>query len=433
MKRRDGLSVFEEGENFSGAERQGLAEASISTVAASYMPPRFARDAVVSAAESVTQRKPKLPEGLKEVEALPPHLIVWWRSKDGADDGRADITTLPLLPKHEQQNVSQVIERQVRRGARILYNLTGRLPVIEGSWGYATPEQRVVEGRSAGGPSNRHGHLHLLDFDPNDGNVEFQNNLDASDRLNHYAPWNALIHRSFSQPLGRVISEYFGDCLRDTDVEVEPFSETMCFDDGRTAYNDGYDLTFRSPISFDEVFSALTGLNEKFDSFYRDIGKLYELAFKHGAHFSEAQAAIEAQALHVGFGENEAMEFADFALKVRPTYSQLLKWQSELDASSEDYTRVTDMVERYERCRKWLGQATRSLAGTLLKDTLASPDEGHEPISAWPVHISGVYVVKKYDMNSGDLQVHQLRVIPLIGTNETAERIRGGIFKRSRG
>ncbi|HSX28473.1 MAG TPA: hypothetical protein VLF60_03430 [Candidatus Saccharimonadales bacterium] len=284
MERTDGLGVFEEGAIFSGSEGRGPIEACITSVASPYAPPRIPREVFLNASETILGSRPVLPEGMADIPELPAHLIVWWRNKDWDDDGQAGILRLAEESSQtERDDFRVVIEKQVTRAASIVHQASGRKPLIQSSWGHATPEERSGEGKSRGGPSNKHGHLHVLDLDPTEQSIELRDDLLAREKLNHFGPWNALAHQALSTPTTRILGNIAHGALPNSSVTSEAFTDFHFGANGTSAYCDGYRLFFDQPIGFGEAFDCLTTIASSFEGFYQDVTMLHSDFYKHSA------------------------------------------------------------------------------------------------------------------------------------------------------
>lgn len=436
MPRKDGPGVFEEGELFSGLDTQGRAQACITIPASSYMLPSHTKADLQQATLPVLPEA-QLPSGLEDVEAITPHLIVWWRRQSEQDD-RADILTSANFTPEERHDLHQVIARQTVRAAHIIRNMTGQKPLIEGSWGHGTAEERAQEGKSRGGPTNKNGHLHVLNLDPAYLPLKPTTGLPAAERLNHYNPWNSITHQEVSTPVARVIGRYLDTVVPEHGGEVQPFSQFVRSERGASHYNHGYDIQFDRPMGFAQALDMFGEMGATFEQFYQTVcwqHAEYHKSMSNIATQTRAERDIIAAALDLGFNSNEAADLSRFALGVRPTYNQLIAWRSELTTApgrTEDVTHINGLIQRYERLAARIGQSAdkQLLRHSLINDTIRPPV--NEPFRTWPVHLGAAFAINEYDIKEEKIDIHRLRLIPNIDATKSVEYIAGTIFKRSR-
>jgi hypothetical protein len=441
MERTDGPSVFEEGEQFSGFEVRGSAEACITTVASPYVHPTTPRDEILQIAEKTIGQPINLPEGLSDLQELPLHLIVWWRHKKWDDDGQAGILRVVEEGSlQEQKDFCETIAAQTARATRIIHEASGRKPLIQSSWGHATPDERAMYGKSRGGPSNKHGHLHVLDLVPEEQNIEHRKDLLHKEKLNHFGPWNSLVHESLSVPIARAIGLAAQSQLPHTLVTAEDFSEVYRGANNAIAYRDGYRLVFDQPTDLSEVFGCLMEIAGVVESFYQEVGACHADYYKYSADSNiqvEAIREITNKAIRLGFTSEEAERFTTFSLRIRPTYGQLKSWQQELETHREDEEslRLTnERVLRYERTARILGASTTRASHTnLIKDMVTPTKEFRDIQSVWPVHMGACFIIGDYEFDGNQIAVKSMEILPNIDTIKGVEYITGTLLKRAKG
>lgn len=426
--RRDGVSVFAEGEQFAGAERRGNAEAFVTMVAFPHLPATLEQETMLDHARRVLPREPGPPEGAEEAKFISPQLMVWWRMLDGKEeDGRADISTLIHSSAEQQADASEAIASQLGRAVEILQAASDMRPTIWGCWGHATPEERSTEGRGRGAPTNKHGHIHVSTFEHGDANdIRIEEGLSASEKLDHYEPWVAVFHEVTGVPLARMIESSLTDASNH--VTAMPFSEPILREDGTSTYRYGYTLEFEQPITGQETVASLIKVAEKMDSLYQSVGNHYE---QYHLNWSPGRTSAEPEqtrslAVTEGFTESEADALVDLVFSIKPTYGQLLNWREELSSSDRDeqnLARIERLIERYERVGQRLGNSPNtenSMARTLILHTVTNPDDFASIKHVWPVHSSFFFTIDGYEARQGDVAVKSLQLFPSIGTTASA-------------
>ncbi|HEV2403773.1 MAG TPA: hypothetical protein VGS08_06270 [Candidatus Saccharimonadales bacterium] len=438
MSRSDGLSVFDEGARYSGVERQDQAAASVTVAASPYMEPVVVRDRFLAESQRVFGEAVHLPDTVEVNDRLPAHLIVWWRDETGSDDGRADISALAAASPARRRGFETVVAAQTLKAVRVLASLTGRQPLIEGSWGHGTQKERAHIGMSRGGPSNKHGHLHVLDFGTDPQNLEHRTDLTSRQKLNHFSPWEALLHQALSVPLERIVETSLTEAIGSEEITVKAFSDVVQHAHGKSSYNNGYRVELGSGVPLPELFGALVSLSGRFDALYQDTYALfaqYHKSLSSPAAAGAIRTKMSERAMQLGFRGDEADSFTDFVLRIRPTFGQLVQWQTDETVSSADRERIARQIARYERVRKALGRSARSiqLATALIEDTLRSTEDWKQVEVTWPAHAAALYALDNYTFSNDTLKVQSLILIPKVGSTESAEHIYGGTFKRATG
>ncbi len=438
MERKDGSSVFDEGEVFSGAETKGSAEAYITATASPHIRPSLPRELFIDAAEQVLERKVQLPEGMSAVEYMSPQAIIWWRDTE-CDEESADLLRLSRLSSDRQDEFCDVIKRQTIKAARIVQAAASK-PVIWGSWGYATPEERQTSGRGRGVPTNGHGHLHVIDFTSEIPLNALDSTVSSFEKLNHYKLWSSVLHEGFSEPIARAM-RLSVDGLSNTDIA--PFSEVVDSNDTTGIINNGYVITFNKPKSYATVFKTLIGTAGMFEDFYKKTADNHAVYYMYQFNpdiSAQARLEIVANAQRVGFAESEAKQFADFTLGIRPTYAQICTWLTDLEEkqeSPEDIARLNLKKELYDRIRNRLGEigTNNSMGNSLIRGTVAHPSEYKSVGGVWPEHAAATFIIEDYDFDEHDnLLVNKVKIILGIDSTQSApEHMTGRILRRSAG
>jgi len=442
MRRQDGSNVFEEGNAFSGAVCRGTAEAYITAAASPHTAPSVPRESLLTAAHTVLGKEVQLPDEMEKAELISPQLVIWWRDKKRRIDDRADLLYIATLSPEEQADFCQTIAMQTARAVEIITIMTmAQQPTIWGSWGFATQGERIVTGRGRGVPTNKHGHLHVIDFGYESAKVHRESQPTAAEKLNHYEPWGTMLHETFSIPLARSIEMSVNQNYA---ADVVPFSENVMAPDDCTlgTINHGYVITFDSPQRYANVFNTLIRLGGTFEALYKNITDAHSRYYKHHSQskiLETTQATIISEAISVGFNDDEADALASFALRIRPTYSQICTWLENIDSNEtyakDDIDRLTKKKNQYERVGRYLAQraANDSLIAGLIKGTVANPGEHTPQGSVWPEHASITFVIDDYEQDDQKrIFVKSFKLIPGIDSTESApEHKTGRTLKRS--
>jgi hypothetical protein len=439
MERRDSGSIFDEGEAFSGAERDGAAEAFITATASPHIQPSLPKSRLIDAAENVLNKQVRLPQGMEVRDTVSSQLLVWWRDLETEGEA-ADLLHIAALPEKKQGKFYSVVAGQTAKAVEIVSQATSN-PTIWGSWGFGTPEERSLTGRGRGVPTNKHGHLHVIDFTSEVSKDIIDDSLTASERLNHYEPWASFLHELFSEPLARAVRSSIG---MDMGVKVAPFSEAIRSpgDNALRTINNGYSVAFDTPQPFTEVFKGLVNTAGVFEAFYKRVTKEHGSYYKYQSHPEAPESAwsnIAEEAMNIGFTDEEAEQFAGFVLGIRPTYSQICTWLADLESLNdkpEDIARLCRKKEQYERINDYLGKSVteNSLGAALVKDTVTVIEDYRPSRSVWPEHATSTYIIDDYEMDNGVIMVKSLKLIPSVDSTKSApEHVTGRTLKRSIG
>lgn len=433
MDRSDELTVFEEGQAFSGIERQGDAEACLTLVASPHVKSQLLKDRLLTAATEVISRQASAPEGMRDVIYVSPQVLVWWRNTESQNQDIMETLTLYDLEAEIKQNFSEVIAKQTAKAVQIIERVCG-IPTIWGSWGYGTPDERKKEGKSRGLPTNKYGHFHVTYFNLDEQDTSLQTDLSATEKLNHFAPWNLLLHREFSSPIAHVLQ----GATNKSDSVTEPFSESVVRENGTSVENHGYKLSFSQPIAFNEAFDTLVQIAGEFEELYQRMNKQFEDYYMNRANPSEIakiKHKVVQEVKSKGFDEAQAEKFASFIFAIKPTYGQLVQWENELSQvpnKKDDLEVVTKMKRHYERTRNVIGDNEDRLIFALLRDTLTSPDSASSIERTWPVHSTFSFIIDDYELQDNEVKVSSIKLLPSIASTEAGpEHIIGAVLKRS--
>jgi hypothetical protein len=433
MKRNDGGEIFDEGANFSGIARDGSAEACITVAASPHILPSITKSKLAEAARMVLGESVKLPESEESCDLVSPQLMVWWR-KNNKEYGVVDLQHISALTNEEQRTFYHVIAKQTVKAVDIVTDASGK-PTIWGSWGFSSPEQRQRTGRGRGVPTNRFGHLHVIDFAAEIAHEVMDKHVSTATKLNHYEPWASLLYTNFSTPFARTIS-------RLANARVDPFSETARDTMGRLRkINNGYTVTFDEQRDMESSLKTLVNVIATFDILYRTTTQNHELYYKYPSNHDKrltARQNIVNTAEHLsGFTSEEAQRFASFTLMIRPTYAQVCTWLNELNqeqAKDADIKTINTLKERYERIYDYIISMASSNDSrfSLIRGTITPPEEYQAIGSVWPERASATYIINDFERSNSSLQVRSLRIIPGIDSTESApEQIKARLLRRA--
>lgn len=442
IKRTDGAGVFEEGQAFSGIERKGNAEACLTITASPHVTPTIFKDSMVAVAEEIVKNPVSLPHGMQEVEYVSPQLILWWQETSNQNKS-TDMLRLSQLTSEERTNFCDVMARQTEKAVSIINNVEGK-PRVWGSWGNGTLEERAQQGKSRGVPTNKFGHLHITHFNPNEQNITLQQDLPATERLNHYGPWNVLVHREFDVPFSRALNAIGNRYFNAEDAtKVKSISQFITNSDGTTSSNYGYELSFSHPQSFREVYGVLIETSGHFETFYQQLNQYYDNYYKNQSNperASEIKTSILSESKSIGFTEEEAQRLMTFMIAIKPTYGQLSQWERELSSSQDmielnpDLVRIRQDMKRYERLLQRIGtDSTKdSLSVALVRDTVTPPDKYRKIERTLPVHATAAFIIDDFEITDELTQINSIKIFPGIAATEASvERVLGTVVKRS--
>lgn len=437
MERRDNGDVFDEGQDFSGIVAVGGAESSITAAASPHVHPSISKEAFARAVEQVLGNSPVFLENVAAEELVSPQVVVWWRSNKVEQP--ADMLYIAGLPADEKNDFYDVIEQQTSSAVKII-NSVSKKPTIWGSWGYASPIEREPTGRGRGVPTNGLGHLHVIDLKSETSHDTLDNQLPATVKLNHYKPWGSLLHKSFGNAFAGALGSTAGSLA---DIEVTPFSELVRVEDLNGIVNNGYLINFKEPQPYRKALEMLVETASTLEHFYQDITESHAFYYKYQSHLqvhATARHAIADSAAELGFSNVDAPRFADFVLKIRPTYSQLGTWITEMnrdpETRQEDLVRLRAYQRKYDDIREGANGSTseESLPRALLLQAAADPNSLGTVGGGWPEHAAASYIIDDYEMINGDIYVNSIRLVfGVDSTHAAPEHSTGRILQRAIG
>ena len=432
MARTDGHEIFEEGRRFAGSERRGRAEAVLTVVPSPHVTARVRSVDLCDALDGYIDGDVTLPPGMEDLEHVSPQLLVWWRDAIGTQEGRMDVLRLTTQPRYAQRCFAEVIGRQVAKAHRSIKVVTGQQPVVWGSWGHATVDERLASGRNRGVPTNEHGHMHVMAFDElhEKSGVWGPAHIDA--RLNAYRPWTLLLHRRHGESVARYIQE--------RNACVKPFERTIVADDDRIAgVNAGYAVRFDEPLRFSDAYIELLDIAGSLEMAYRrldDSHRQFHVTPAGSAERARIYRELIDDVSMMGLPATEASKFVDFVLAIKPTYSQLLSWLDEADGDSESIAHLQQQVRRYERLRRSLAvrrQDGKGAMSAILSATLAEASE-RPPSSVLNEHLAATYIWNVAGESKGELLMTGFDLYVSLDSTESApEILTGRSLRRSTG
>lgn len=431
MPRSDSMEeVFAEGELFSGITSNETAQACLTIASSPHVDATLDKDSLTISSRKILGKNVELPRALEASINISPQLIVWWRSKTLPDE-EMDILNIASLPETDRSLFAEIISLQTGNALQILDEISGK-PTIWGSWGHATPKERAVEGKSRGLPTNRMGHCHVTYFDCENQNISIAKNIPTSERLNHYVPWNELLHVRLSQPISKFLQSQI-NAHPERECKIKLVSESRINPNGSSIENYGYNIIFQNPIKLNEVFSTLIDIAGESNDLYQELNMLYSEWYRHISISSERKQ-VEEKILYTmkdrGFNEMESLDIKNFLLAIQPTYGQLLRWENQ--TSGENKRRIIARIKRYEKAQGITYEG--NLRTALISDSLAQPDNYRVIQRTWPVHATFSYIIDDYTLSEGNVYVNNILLLPSIASTEAGpEHIVGAILKRSQG
>lgn len=412
------LEVYKEGELFSGLELVGRAECCIAPTPAPHIPAYIPTQVYLDTAKQVFKNNARLLPKYENVRCVSPQVTLWW--KRSGDVKPYDFTDIYKLGKDEQSDFSLSIANKCNQAVDLITRLRGK-PIVWGTWGYGTSEERQKEGLTRGGPTLKEGHLHVSYFDPREQQVSVQK-ITSKDKLNHYAPWNNIILKKFGVILGTFIKGSFDKALVVPNiVQIKRENKIVNHPNGSASILNGYSLSFEKPSLLEDVLSSLVDMAGKFENLYGDIHELFK------AYNSTVNPNVKAETFRrmnflfrqSGASKNESQDLSRFIFSIQPTYGQLLQLGQR------------NKIEKYERVRKKIkSRPQKILLMDIIEDTLKEPSD--ESIGfTFPVHSSFCYIIKDYSERDDKIHVNSLNIYPQFATTESGpERTLGVILKR---
>lgn len=439
--RTDGSeSIFAEGNKFSGIEQVGEAVTCLTVPASPHVEPSIPKSYFLSAASKILGRDAFLPNSVSDSTLLAPQLVAWWNKLDITAKGKCDLLDIFNLPKGQQDDFFRAISRQATRASLIIQQLRGQ-PSIWGSWGFASFEERMKYGRSRGCPTNKFGHCHIAFFDGEAQPVEINPHLDQNDQLNHYAPWNQLLIARFGLSLSsmteNLINNFFDG---ENTCSVDILHSLTRLKNGAEPLEEGLNIVFKQEVALDDAFRIVTHLAGNFENRYQDLADLYENFHKYQRNAETASQVKDIMTVYlaeIGIVD-ESQQLTNFILNLRPTYEQLLKWETELvqegQGGGSNAKALKEIRGRYDRIRPRFERIRSNQLATvdLLRDTCKFPNPHLANEFTWPVHSSACYSIDDYVTESGEIFVRGIKLYPAIGSTESVPQIKvGAILRRA--
>lgn len=354
------------------------------------------------------------PPTLEGRSEAPTHLVIWYGDRE--DDEVLDLRRAAKLPQDEQGTLYNLIASQT---ARSVAALTGKVPSIDiwGTTGSSQPHEREESGRSAGGPSNPHGHHHVTSFASLYDEAIQDQPLPLHEQVKLNAVWNWLMHKHFSEPIARAVAHTLSEVpSKAANAMVEPLYKEQERDNG-------YTITFAEDVTFQDMFGALAVLYDRFDTFYQNVTELHS-SHRYRKNLRDKRFAVFAQdligdlAMELMFTAEEAHNFAHLICSIPQTFSQRAARKltpDAVEALQHHRRRVRDRLKK---------KGVNTLLGQIMLDTTAfidktDPTTYAEPSSVWPEHFSFLWVVKDFKTaDNGALLVKSLEIYPALGTTK---------------
>jgi hypothetical protein len=431
-KREGSLKIHEEGEIFSGIEQVDNAEAWITPVAAAHITSSVATSIYVSEAHKMFGNRTCIPPRYKELEKLSPQVVLWWKRIN--DINAYDFIEMNKLNTEEKQSLCYVVERKLIQGIGFVTQIKGK-PILWGTWGYGTKEEREKEGFTRGGPTLKDGHMHISFFDPDGQDVELQE-LSVKDKLNHYSPFNNMILDRFGDAISQIIIRESTSIFRESPVSVGKKNEIESHKNGAISLMNGIEIKF-DKARFGEVFELLTRVSGKFEVVYQKLQSLYcdYYCSTDGKNvdkiWNEAFDYLERQ----GFPLDSISESIKFIFSIKPTLGQLLLWQTKISQDKEKSRilhKLENLIDKYKsidnRLRNYNGDLV--FLSSIIGDQVKYPSD--ESITqTMPVHASFCYIIDNYNLIGEGLFINSLHLYPeFLTTESAAERRLGLVLKR---
>lgn len=411
------LEVYNEGELFSGTELIGRAECCIAPTPAPHIPADIPTQIYLATAKHIFGNNAHLLPKYEKVSYISPQVTLWWRRHD--DIKPYDFSDIYRLSKNEQEDFCLSISNKTNQAVDLITQLGGK-PVVWGTWGYGTIEERQKEGLTRGGPTLKEGHLHVCYFNPDKQKATVQK-ITNKDKLNHYAPWNILILKEFGIFLGEYIRGSFDKVLSmDKKNQITRENKIVNHPNGFVSILNGYNLSFEEPAVLEDVLLSLVDMAGRFDVLYENIHVLFN------TYHSTIKPSVKAETFQKmdilfqsGASDIESQNLARFILSIQPTYGQLVNYGQK------------DKISKYERVRKKIKNRTqKSLMIDIIEDTLKEPSDD-SIVFTFPVHSSFCYIIKDYSRIKGKVFVNSINLYPQFATTESGpERTLGVVLKR---
>ena len=316
----------------------------------------------------------KLPKNLQNINSLAPQFLVWWRSHDEPSLQQTDFINLSKLPEHELNDYAQAIVGQVGKTVNLVQLVAGK-PLLSGTWGYGIPAERAMEGKNRGGPTSPTGHMHVTFYGPAERKILFGQLVDASSRLNHYAPWNALFLDVLGIPMAHVIERQL--LSSDSEVHVEVLSLFDTTPNGASKQKYGFRIRFEEAKQFSEAIKAIARIAGVSETVYAQVLEYHRALFSRPSnqeYVSSVKETVAGALRKAGFDQGNVDAVLNFASSISPTLSQLTSWKEAAvrDGRVADAQALEASVQRYQRVSARINRpnAADTLTNALMKDTL---------------------------------------------------------------
>lgn len=433
--------VFDEGEQFSGIEKKGDAEACMTCTISPHTKPTVPITEFLSASRDVL-RDPHLPSSLDSSPdskvLLSPQVVIWWRKCHGEGRKNEDLDFAGIGMQKNPADFADIMASQTQKGVEIIRKASGgATPTIWGSWGFSTPEEREITGRGRGVPSIKTGHLHVITFPSHaeTSSIVRRTDLSIQEQLAHIKPLGALFHSD----LAGFVSEYIHNVTHRNGIETTciPFSESRNDENGNVnIVNNGYKITLQPPLKLNDAYKHLSYLAADFEKLQRSITKAMRGFYTTDIQPNEKDSLIKdiaSIAKQFNFSDEGASKLAEFSSGLHPTYGQLQQWKEELQADGDSSERLNKEIQRYDRLRKLQKESTdvHPILSSFASGVTADPDALNTE-NIWSERASATFIIDDYTIENGVLNVSSFRIIPGIDSTESApEFMTGRIMRRS--
>lgn len=412
MPRTDGSDVFIEGHRFSGNVNVGSIEASLTAVPVPHVKAYIPTQELLRESSIVFKQKSRLPEEMASVKFLAPHFLIWWRDKLKT---KSNVLDLYQATDKKRSNTGEAIELQAMKALKLLNNYDG-VPVLYGTWGYATNHEMDITGLSRGVPTLPQGHCHISKVSEKHQDITYDTEIEERLRLHHYGPWNRLINSRFGIPIAQALKKNVLNSrfLKKSVSDVVYKHSYRQHENNRNSDSQGYEILFSSPIPIQTAFNGVVDIAGKFEDYYQQVLVCFSDFHKFTGDITK-QEQIKAKLISLneqfGFGD-DSERWASFIFKIKPTLGQLQIWRREIDqnpqsTSSQRFViKLNNLLRKVERFKS-LPPDKLPLAKTLVQDTYSMPDVSRD--HTWPAHFSAYYMFE--DLSDIDRRVLTQKVI----------------------
>lgn len=428
------LEVYNEGKLFSGMESVRKAECCVAPTPAPHITAYIPTQTYLDAASEIFKNDSRLYPKYDNVNYVSPQVTLWWRRK--GDVKPFDFTNMYKLNQNEQSDFCLAISNKTKQGVELITKLRGK-PIIWGTWGYGTVEEREKEGLTRGGPTLKEGHLHVSYFDPDEQKVFIQQ-ISGKDKLNHYAPWNRIILERFGSSLSEFLSKSFKN-LSDKHIglTIKMEEKIDVHSNSSASILNGFKINFEKSIPLRYVLSGLVDMAGRSEDVYNNIHRLFNLYNKHQDIETKTQMGKQMQNLfqEIGFTKQKSKELTTFIFSIQPTYGQLVSYKGQLikePHNVRDLAKLNDRIKKYEKIRYEISKMVKkNLLMNMVEDIVKEPSA--KDISfTFSVHSSYCYIIRNYTTKDGEIYVDSLNLYPEFATTESGpERVLGVVLKRT--